>query len=802
MDGVITSGGALTVQADGDNLADADAFVGGLGAVTISGGAALGFITSTADVEATLASTASIHVTGAILVTATSDNDANADTDIGGGGVATFGKSATTAILDGGTKAQLDGDVIDTDAGVASPVTVRATSDNDARAEAIVVALGVFADSKGLADAIVTGLANTEALVGTTTSLSVPGGDVLVEALSDNNAIAHTAGGGGALVSLAELKPTATVGGGTNASFDGDLAGAATLTVRSRTGNDAQANAQIVNMTLLVGGTGAHAEASVTGNNEASIGSNASVQTTGLVWVDAGQDTDNFADANVFGAGTGIVASGTVGASTTVSATVRAKMDGVITDGGALTVAADGDNVADADAFVAGLGAVTTSGGVALAEITGMADVEATVASTASIHVTGAILVTAASDNDANADTDVAGGGVATFGKSTTTATIEGGTKAQFDGDVTQSSGVTVRATSDNDARAEAIVGGLGVFSNSKGWAEAQVTGLADTQALVGTAASLSVLGGDVLVEALSDNNAIAHTAGGAGALVSLAELKPTATVGGGTKASFDGDLAGAATLTVRTRTGNDAQASAQIVNMTLLGGGTGAHAEASVTGNNEASIGADASIQTTGLVWVDAGQNGDNIAGAHAFGGGTGFINSGSVSTSAVVSAAVRAKMDGVITGGGALTVQADGDNLADADAFVAGLSGLGISGGGAFANIAETADVEATLASTASIHVAGAILVTALSDNDAQADSDVGAGGVVTIGTSQPNARVAGGTKAQFDADVVDTNAGDSFAADGAGNLGQRRDSQFRHGEFWHVQPKQRLVNGASDQ
>jgi hypothetical protein len=110
-------------------------------------------------------------------------------------------------------------------------VTVRATSDNDAHAEAIVVALGVFANSKGLADAIVTGLANTEALVGTTAALSVPGGDVLVEAISDNNAIAHTAGGAGALVSLAELKPTATVGGGTTASFDGDLSNAATLTV-------------------------------------------------------------------------------------------------------------------------------------------------------------------------------------------------------------------------------------------------------------------------------------------------------------------------------------------------------------------------------------------------------------------------------------------------------------------------------------------------------------------------------------------------------------------------------------------
>jgi hypothetical protein len=93
------------------------------------------------------------------------------------------------------------------------------------------------------------------------------------------------------------------------------------------------------------------------------------------VSVDAGQNEDNFADANVFGVGTGIVASGTVGASTTVSGAVRAKMDGDITGGGALTVQADGNNVADADAFVGGLGAVTISGGVALAEITGTADV-------------------------------------------------------------------------------------------------------------------------------------------------------------------------------------------------------------------------------------------------------------------------------------------------------------------------------------------------------------------------------------------------------------------------------------------
>jgi hypothetical protein len=130
--------------------------------------------------------------------------------------------------------------VVDTDAGVASPLTVRATSDNDATAEAVIVKLGAFANSSGFADAEVTAEADTEALVGSTASLSVQGGDVLVEAISDDNATAHTAGEAGAAIGLVQLFPTAQVEGATKASFDGDLpdiaTDAASLTVRTRTG--------------------------------------------------------------------------------------------------------------------------------------------------------------------------------------------------------------------------------------------------------------------------------------------------------------------------------------------------------------------------------------------------------------------------------------------------------------------------------------------------------------------------------------------------------------------------------------
>jgi hypothetical protein len=319
---------------------------------------------------------------------------------------------------------------------------------------------------------------------------------------------------------------------------------------------------------------------------------------------------------------------------------------------------------------------------------------------------------------------------------------------------------VTVRATSDNDATVEAVIVKLGGFTNSGGFADAKVTSEATTEAVVGSTASLTVLGGDVLVEAISDDNATAHTAGAAGTAVSLVKLFPTATVDGATRALFDGDLpdvaTDAATLTVRTRTGNTAQANAEIVNMTLLGSDAGASAKATVIGDNEALIGPNASIQTTGLVWVDAGQNGDNTAGAHVVGLSTGIIELGGVGVSTKVAGAVRAKMDGVITGSGALTVQADGDNLADSDAFVGSLTFASLTGAGGSAEITNTADVEATVASTASIHVAGAVLVTATSDNDARTDADTAAGGVVTLGGSSPTATVAGGTKAELNAVV----------------------------------------------
>jgi hypothetical protein len=157
---------------------------------------------------------------------------------------------------------------------------------------------------------------------------------------------------------------------------------------------------------------------------------------------------------------------------------------------------------------------------------------------------------------------------------------------------------------------------------------------------------------------------------------------------------------------------------------------------------------------------------------------------------------------MDGVITGGGALTVQADGDNLADADAFVVGLSGLGISGGGAFANIADTADVEATLAATGSVHVAGAI-------------PGHGAFGQRCAGRLRCRSRRRGRrlelasrmreSRAEPKRSLTRmwwTQIGDSSPVTVRATSDNDATAESDHGEFRHVQPKQGLVDGASDQ
>jgi hypothetical protein len=218
-------------------------------------------------------------------------------------------------------------------------------------------------------------------------------------------------------------------------------------------------------------------------------------------------------------------------------------MDGAIVGAFSLTVQADGDNTADADTFVAGVGAISISGSSAKADITDAADVETTLASTGSIHATNFVLVTALSDNQANADADAGTGGALAFGESSPTATISGGTKVEFGADINSASSLTITSTSDNDATAKSVVVSIGMFAGGGANASAQIFDAADTDAIVTSAALLTIPGAAISISAISDNHVIASSGGVDVGAVSVSTSSPFAKTFADTTAQLLGSV-------------------------------------------------------------------------------------------------------------------------------------------------------------------------------------------------------------------------------------------------------------------
>src|SRR5262249_3796239 len=157
---------------------------------------------------------------------------------------------------------------------------VLANGSNTATSNALAISIGLIGAGAGeSAYAEVTNEANVEALVGATSVMTVPGAPVSVLATSNNTASANAPGGAGSgLISVVEMLPTAKVGGGTKAEFDGTLVGAS-LDVEALGENSATASLVVVSIGLLGSGAGADADAEITSdaNVEAAIGSAASV---------------------------------------------------------------------------------------------------------------------------------------------------------------------------------------------------------------------------------------------------------------------------------------------------------------------------------------------------------------------------------------------------------------------------------------------------------------------------------------------------------------------------------------------
>jgi hypothetical protein len=153
--------------------------------------------------------------------------------------------------------------------------------------------------------------------------------------------------------------------------------------------------------------------------------------------------------------------------------------------------------------------------------------------------------------------------------------------------------------------------------------------------ALVGSTAHVSVPGHAVLVTATGHQTATADTNGGAGGVVGIAAMVPTAVVGGGVTANFDGSLTAADHLTVTATASNKADAHTFVISIGLATGSLAvADAEILSSAVTHALLGSDASVSVTNGITIDAHLIGpdQNTAVAHADGGAGGLLGSATV--------------------------------------------------------------------------------------------------------------------------------------------------------------------------
>jgi hypothetical protein len=147
---------------------------------------------------------------------------------------------------------------------------------------------------------------------------------------------------------------------------------------------------------------------------------------------------------------------------------------------------------------IGGLGSIAVNS--ADAEVTSAADTEALVLSNSTVSApAGAVQVLATSTNTANASGLSVSGGIAlTVNVMLITATVAGNTKASFDGTIpstgTKTASLLVQTRGRNQAITDTDIASVSVgLSGTAVSADAQVTSGADTEAFVGSNASVNV---------------------------------------------------------------------------------------------------------------------------------------------------------------------------------------------------------------------------------------------------------------------------------------------------------------------
>jgi hypothetical protein len=753
----------VTVSADGANKADSQTIAVAVGAFGGAGTGAIAEVTSDADVVASVGAAGSFGSTGAILVKALGDNDALSKSDAGTGGLIGVSGSAISAKVGGAVQALFDGDVT-----IAASVKVEAIGNNNADANALTIALGMFAGVGAGAYAEVTSQAVVEAVVGASAEINAPSATIDVLATGDNNAKAQANGGaGGFSLSIGVMLPTALIGGAVKAEFNGGVPSALALNVLAKGENTATATAVVASASATASAAGANSYAEITNqaNVVARIGTPApaTITTTNAIVVDARlTGLKNKAFASTLGlAGAPFFSVSVMLAETRVGGGVSATMNGRILGASMVTVEASGGNLAETRTNSVSIGAAAGAGAGAIAEVTSFATVVASVGPAGSVTTAGELLVKAVGDNDAKVESNVGSGGALAIGASTLTAKVAGSVTASLQGAVTRAGSMKVEAIGNNNANAKALTITVALAGGIGANAYAEVTSAANVDALVGSTASVTVPSGQVDVLAKGENYAHAEANGGtAGLLLSIGVMLPTAYVSGSVTASFNGSLS-ARTLNVEADGKNHANAATVLVSVGIAAGaGTGSIAEVTRSATVVASVGSTASLATTLAMLVKAKGDNDALVKSNVGTGGIGAITGSTLD--AKVGGSVQAILDGEVTRAASVKVEAIGDNNATAESLSIAVGLAAGAGADAYAEVTSDAKVEALVRSTPvepvrKLTVDAKVEVLATGKNNATAIANGGGGGGISIQVMLPTAKIGGSVRAEFDGDLT---------------------------------------------
>jgi hypothetical protein len=778
----------LDLSAQSDNTAEANPVDFGVAAVKVAVVHPIADTTHTTEVyigpagnaAPTPSSSGQINVaSGTVTGTATSTNKATVDAlDIGVSGVdvSVLHPEVTAG---GSTQSHLGGKFAIT----AGTLKFTANSTSTATSNSVSIELS----GVNVTDSIKSAESNhdTRAFVDTQANLTISGTGLTLDAESSNTATAgevavHIAG-----VPISLIQPAAHADGTTRAYVDegiqlqaGGLSATATGTNTATVSVD-MVLVGLVPVTLIqpTATTGDDTQAYIgpeAGAPPANLSGNISV--SGAVTLGAtSHDTAHVQATNIsFGA----VNVTSVRPNITAGGNTLAHLGGNYTINAPLVTvtATASDTQATTQTFSLDIGAVNVS--PASLPVTAQHETEAFLAPSANVTVSGGPLTFhATGGNSATANSQDVSIGLVNVTSLSANTEVAGATQAYAGNEAVLKAG-DVSWIADATTSAGATQGSFGLSLFNSVNLDPQATDQHDVEAYLAGGSDVTSTG-TITISATSTNNASASSNGSQGTLIGLADVKPDAIAEGDTTAHVDGKVQ-TVNLAVTATASRNAQSSASVVSIQVLGGKDSANADAEDHGNTLADLGSTAQLTAKGNATFQATSL--PTTNVTATGGGGGIINGSYLSSSSTIDGNTDAFADNNST-----VVQA-GQLEFEASVTATGSSTTNVGNGGAFADggAVATANVnpviQAYVGNNVQVqHVTGDIVIHAHSVRaEGDASAQVDGGGLADNGASNatvnsnPTVRAFIGTGSQVNADGNVTVSADSEAQPSGSSLG----------------------------